>query len=104
MTLEARSFRDHRFDHLVFNFDPRRHLAAEPPLLPLGWLGRLCRLVHATRLDVGSALQAFQAGNLFALFANDLFQGGDFAEQFNQLEPQALHGLARKGQVAAAHP
>jgi hypothetical protein len=45
---------------------------------------RLCRLVHAARLDGGATLQTFQAGDLLALLANDFFQGGDFAEQFNQ--------------------
>ena len=31
-----------------------------------------------------AALQAFQTGDLFALLADNLLQGGDFAEQFNQ--------------------
>ena len=33
VALEARSRRDHGFDHLIFNADPRRHLATAPPLL-----------------------------------------------------------------------
>src|SRR5208283_2133848 len=32
----------------------------------------------------GAALQALQAGDLFALLAHELFQAGDFAKQFNQ--------------------
>jgi hypothetical protein len=84
MTLEARSFRDGDLHHLVFDADPGRHLAPEPPLLPLGWLGRFCRLVHAARFDRGAALQTFQTGDLFALLADDLFQDGNFAEQFSQ--------------------
>ena len=35
-------------------------------------------------LIVGPALQAFQTGDLFALLADNLFQGSDFAQQFNQ--------------------
>ena len=84
MALEARPFRDRRLHHLVFDADPRRHLAAEPPLPLFAGLRRLGRLVHAARFDRGAALQAFQAGDLFALFADHLFQGGNFAEQFNQ--------------------
>src|SRR5271168_3857818 len=32
MALETRTFRDRDLHHLVFNFDPRRHLATESPL------------------------------------------------------------------------
>jgi hypothetical protein len=39
--------------------------------MPLGLIG-------------GAALQAFQAGDLLALFANRLLQHGDFVEQLNQ--------------------
>ena len=50
----------------------------------LAGLRRLGRLVHAARFDGGAALQTFQAGDLFALLAKNLLQGGNFAEQFNQ--------------------
>src|SRR5271168_1139297 len=83
MTLEARSVRDGDFHHLIFDADTRCHLAAEPPLALAG-LRRLGFFVHATRFDRGPALQALQPGDLFALFAGNLFQGSDFAEQFNQ--------------------
>src|ERR1700684_3685860 len=95
MTLEARSFRDRCLDHLIFDADPRRHLAAEPLLALSDRLRRLCRLVHAARFDRGATLQAFQAGDLFALFANDRFQGGNLSKQFNQ---QSLKlGTAQSG-------
>jgi hypothetical protein len=87
VALEARSFGDRCLDHLVFDFDPRRHLATEPPLALFRRLRRLRRLVHAAWcawLDVRAALQAFQPGDLFALFADNLFQLADLAEQFNQ--------------------
>src|SRR5271167_904428 len=83
MTLEARSVRDGDFHHLIFDADTRCHLAAEPPLALAG-LRRLGFFVHATRFDRGPALQALQPSDLFALFAGNLFQGSDFAEQFNQ--------------------
>jgi hypothetical protein len=47
----------------------------------LRWRGTL---VHAARFNVGTALQAFQTSDLFALFGDDLLQGGDFTEQVNQ--------------------
>ena len=84
MAPEARSFGDRCLDHLVFDFDPRRHLATKPPL---ALFRRLRRLVHAAWcawLDVRAALQAFQPGDLFALFADNLFQFAELAEQFNQ--------------------
>src|SRR5271156_64476 len=83
MTLEARSVRDGDFHPLIFDADTRCHLAAEPPLALAG-LRRLGFFVHATRFDRGPALQALQPSDLFALFAGNLFQGSDFAEQFNQ--------------------
>jgi hypothetical protein len=83
MTLKARSVRDGDLHHLLFNTDARCHFAAEPPLALAGlrWLGSF---VHAARFDRGPALQAFQPGDLFALLASNLFQGSDFAQQFNQ--------------------
>src|SRR5580698_2795271 len=54
MTLEARSFGDRDFHHMVFNAYPRRHLASEMPLLPLGRLRRFSSLVHAARFDIGA--------------------------------------------------
>jgi hypothetical protein len=78
IAFEARPFRDYDFHHLIRNDDPGRHLAAEPPLLLLARLRRLRRIVHAARLDAGTALQAFQPGDLLALCGNDLFQFGDF--------------------------
>src|SRR5208337_3270452 len=65
-------------------FDPRRHFATEPPLPLCRWFQWLRRVVHATRFDIGAALQAFQTGDLFALFADRLFQSSDFAKQLNQ--------------------
>ena len=85
VALEARAFRHGRgFHHPVLNDDPGRHLAAPPRLLLLGGLGRLRSLVHAARFDGGAAFQAFQTGDLVALFGNNLFQGRNFAEQLNQ--------------------
>src|ERR1019366_5815008 len=84
MALEARSRRDHGLDHLVFNVDPRRHPAAAPPLLHFGGARRISALVHATGFDIGTALQAFQTCDLFALPADCLFQGGNFTQKFNQ--------------------
>src|ERR1700676_702576 len=84
MALEARAFRDRDLHHLVFDFDPRRPLAPEPPLSVLRWLQWLRRIIHAARLDHGAALQSFQAGDLLALLADRLFQSSDFAKQFNQ--------------------
>ena len=84
MTLEAGPFRDRDLHHLVLDADTRRHFAAKPPLALFAGLGRLCRIVHAARLDRGAALQTFQAGDLLALLANDLFQGDNPAGQLNQ--------------------
>src|SRR3954451_25063670 len=85
MALEARSLRHRRrLDHQVFDDDPRRHLAAEPPRLLFGGLRRLRRLIHAARFDGRTALQPFQTGDLFTLLANNLFQGGNLAKQLNQ--------------------
>jgi hypothetical protein len=47
----------------VFDADPRRQLAVQPPLSHLAGLGRLCRIVPAARFDIGAALQAVQAGD-----------------------------------------
>src|ERR1700733_1062941 len=84
IALEARSCRNGDLHHLLFDADPGRHLAPEPPLLLFDGPGRLGPLVHAARFDRGTALQTFQTRDLFALLANDLFQGGNFAKQFNQ--------------------
>ena len=67
-----------------FNADPRRHLTPAARLFLLGRLRRFRALVHAARLDRGAAFQAFQTGDFFTLLANNLFQGGNFAEQLNQ--------------------
>jgi hypothetical protein len=86
VTLEARSLRHRRrLDHLVFDDDPGRQLAAQPPLRLFGGLRRLRRLVHAARFEGGVALQPFQTGNLCALLADNLVQHGNLAEQLNQL-------------------
>jgi hypothetical protein len=45
---------------------------------------RLRRFVHAARFDGRAAPQTFQTGDLFARLADNLFQGGNFAEQLNQ--------------------
>jgi hypothetical protein len=84
MALETRAFRDRDLHHLVFNFDPRRHLATKPPLPLFRWLQWLRRVVHAARLDHAAALQSFQPGDLFAPFADRLVQSSDFAKQLNQ--------------------
>src|ERR1700735_209255 len=84
MTLEARSFGHRCLDHLVLDFHPRRPLATEPPLALFCRLRRLRRLVHAAWcawLDIRAALQAFQPGDLFALFADNLFQFADLADE-----------------------
>src|ERR1700732_5308144 len=61
MALETRAFRDRDLHHLVFNFDPRRHLATEPPLPLFRWLQWLRRVVHAARLDsVGRPFSPFR--------------------------------------------
>jgi len=58
-----------------------------------GWRLRLGRLLHpARRLDLGTALQALQAGNFFALLAHRAFELGDFAQQLNH---QALQLVIR---------
>jgi hypothetical protein len=69
---------------MILDADPRRHLAAEAPLLLFARFRQLRRIVHAAGFDRGAALQAFQAGDLLALFANRLLQPGDFIEQLNQ--------------------
>src|SRR5271154_97556 len=102
MTLEARSVRDGDFHHLIFDADTRCHLAAEPPLALAG-LRRLGFFVHATRFDRGPALQALQPSDLFALFAGNLFQGSDFAEQFNQQSLKLCTTKPGKVGWAAAH-
>ena len=85
MTFEARSCRDRGLDHLVFDVDPRRHLAAAGPLLLFrAGFGGSVALSMPLGLMFGAALQTFQPGDLFALFADGLLQGGDFAEQFDQ--------------------
>ena len=66
-----------------------------PPLRLLGGLRRLCRLVHAARFDGGAALQTLQTGDLFTLLGDSLFQGGNFAEQFNQ--PRFARWAAQSG-------
>src|SRR5208282_3274374 len=50
----------------------------------LWWLGRVVHAARFARFDRGAARQAFQACDLFALLADDLFQAGDFAKHFNQ--------------------
>jgi hypothetical protein len=60
-----------------------RHLAAQPPLRLLRRLHGLGRFVHAARFDARAALQSFQTGDLGALLADNLLQGGNFAAQFN---------------------
>src|ERR1700735_4615657 len=100
MTLEARSFGNRCLDHLVLDFHPRRHLATEPPLALFCRLRRLRRLVHAAWcawLDIRAALQAFQPGDLFALFAHNLFQFADLAERFNQQSLELWSAQTRKG-------
>jgi hypothetical protein len=74
VSLEARSGWNLRFDHLLIDADPRRHLATATP--PLFFTGnqRLSAFVHAARFDAGAALQTLQAGDLFALLANNLLQ------------------------------
>src|SRR5271165_6615183 len=72
---------------MFLDADPWRHLAAEPPLRLFDGFRGVRRIVHAARfawLDRGAALQAFQAGDLFPLFADRLLQRSDFAGQLNQ--------------------
>src|SRR6202046_2565256 len=107
MTLEARSFGNRCLDHLVLDFHPRRHLATEPPLALFCRLRRPRRLVHAAWcawLDIRAALQAFQPGDFFALFADNLFQFADLAEQFNQRSLELWSADSRKGRALRITP
>jgi len=47
-------------------------------------ISRIATLPGPLLSPPGAALQAFQARDLFALLADRLFQGGEFAEQINQ--------------------
>jgi len=100
--LENRAWRDFDPHYLFLDFDPGRDLASTAPLRLWDRFRRCGALVHAARLDVRVALQAFQARDLFALFGERLLQCGDLAE-VPQAGLQALDGLARIRTVATAH-
>jgi hypothetical protein len=48
------------------------------------WISAALSPCPCGSVDVGATLQAFQASDLLAVLGNNLFQGSDFAEQFNQ--------------------
>ena len=84
VTLEARSWRDRGVHDPLFDGDPRSDLAPASPLhqrTGLRWLGTF---FHAARPDSRASFQAFQTRVLLAQLTDNLFQGGDFAKQFNQ--------------------
>ena len=88
MAFEHRSWRHRRLDHLRFDLDPGRDLAAATPLLLLRWMRRHCALFHAARFearfDTRPTLQTFQPGDLLAQFGNGLLQRRDLAKHLDQ--------------------
>lgn len=79
VALEARSGRGRDLDHAILDRDAGTDLAAAAALLTLDRIGRFGAFVHAAGLDVRAAFQAFQAGDLFALLGDTLFQFRYFA-------------------------
>ncbi len=65
VALEARAGRDRDLDHTVLMDGTPRRLVAATAARP-GWCGGrpLGSLLHAARLDLGTALEAFQTGDL----------------------------------------
>jgi hypothetical protein len=54
-------------------------------------------LVHAARFDGGAARQTLQTGDLFTLLGDSLFQGGNFAAQFNHQRFKLWAAQIREG-------
>jgi hypothetical protein len=69
-------------EHLPLDAGPRCRLAAPPTLAALRRLRRGPSL-HAARLDVGSALQAFQPRDLLALPGDHTLELGNLTQQLH---------------------
>jgi hypothetical protein len=69
--------------HLGLGHDPWRHLAAGATFEPFAARLRLAPLLHAARLDGGTALQTLQPGDLVALRRHEPLQIRHLAQQFH---------------------
>jgi hypothetical protein len=80
ITFELRTRRMRHPQHLDLGHDPRRHLAAAATFEPFAARLRLAPLLHAARLDGGTALQPLQPSDLVALPRHEPFQIRHFGQ------------------------
>src|SRR5450631_1668177 len=88
ITFELRTRRMRHPQHLGLGHDPQRHLAAAATFEPFAARLRLTPLLHAARLDGGTALQPLQPSDLIALPRHEPFQIRHLGQQFHHQSVQ----------------